>query len=216
MARPTSDSLSAGASLVPSPVTATTSPSSRSMLTSVCLSVGEDRASTCTRTHRHLSATPMLRYCSSRSHAGCVHGSLQTHPVATNTGSSEHWERGKACLHLADALLHLLARHLAEVGALHGKAGVVEDAALACDVLRRVDVVPRHHAHHDARALARRHRARHLLAHGVLDAHDAAHGEITVGRRVEKVRRPRGVHLGKVRVAQHLHTRHSLAWSLEC
>ena len=47
MASPTSDSLRAGASLVPSPVTATTSPDFFSALTSVYLSVGELLASTC-------------------------------------------------------------------------------------------------------------------------------------------------------------------------
>ena len=49
MARPTSDSLSAGASLVPSPVTATIWPSSFSSCTSSYLSLGELRASTCAR-----------------------------------------------------------------------------------------------------------------------------------------------------------------------
>ena len=49
MARPTSDSLSAGASLVPSPVTATTSPSRFSVCTKMYLSRGLERASTCTR-----------------------------------------------------------------------------------------------------------------------------------------------------------------------
>jgi hypothetical protein len=47
MARPTSLSFRAGASLVPSPVTATTSPPSFSSLTSVSLSSGEERARTC-------------------------------------------------------------------------------------------------------------------------------------------------------------------------
>lgn len=47
MARPTSDSLSAGASLVPSPVTATISPRFFSSFTSTYLSCGELRASTC-------------------------------------------------------------------------------------------------------------------------------------------------------------------------
>mmetsp|Transcript_27870 Transcript_27870/g.61129 ORF Transcript_27870/g.61129 Transcript_27870/m.61129 type:complete len:322 (-) Transcript_27870:1572-2537(-) len=46
MARPTSLSLRAGASLVPSPVTATTSPCCFSMLTRVSLSSGEERART--------------------------------------------------------------------------------------------------------------------------------------------------------------------------
>mmetsp|Transcript_18343 Transcript_18343/g.31391 ORF Transcript_18343/g.31391 Transcript_18343/m.31391 type:complete len:321 (+) Transcript_18343:849-1811(+) len=46
MARPTSEALSAAASFVPSPVTATTSPRERSALTSVRLSSGEDRANT--------------------------------------------------------------------------------------------------------------------------------------------------------------------------
>mmetsp|Transcript_4355 Transcript_4355/g.13564 ORF Transcript_4355/g.13564 Transcript_4355/m.13564 type:complete len:216 (+) Transcript_4355:417-1064(+) len=45
--RPTSDTLSAGASLVPSPVTATTSPISLSADTSRYLSLGVERASTC-------------------------------------------------------------------------------------------------------------------------------------------------------------------------
>ena len=54
MARPTSDSLSAGASLVPSPVTATMSPRFFSICTSVNLSCGLLRASTCA-VHRALS-----------------------------------------------------------------------------------------------------------------------------------------------------------------
>jgi hypothetical protein len=49
MARPTSDSLRAGASLVPSPVTATTSPCLLSSDTSTSLSSGEERARTCRR-----------------------------------------------------------------------------------------------------------------------------------------------------------------------
>ena len=52
MARPTSDSRSAGASFVPSPVTATTSPSSFSSLTRVSLSSGDERASTLRRGSR--------------------------------------------------------------------------------------------------------------------------------------------------------------------
>ena len=52
MARPTSDSFRAGASLVPSPVTATMSPRFFSSCTNVNLSWGELRASTC-------SATPL-------------------------------------------------------------------------------------------------------------------------------------------------------------
>mmetsp|Transcript_4290 Transcript_4290/g.13726 ORF Transcript_4290/g.13726 Transcript_4290/m.13726 type:complete len:386 (-) Transcript_4290:3342-4499(-) len=50
MANPTSASLRAGASLVPSPVTATTSPISCSAPTRVCLSLGCERASTCSWT----------------------------------------------------------------------------------------------------------------------------------------------------------------------
>ena len=49
IAKPTSLSLSAGASFVPSPVTATTSPSFFNKLTSTSLSSGELRASTCRR-----------------------------------------------------------------------------------------------------------------------------------------------------------------------
>lgn len=52
IARPTSDSFSAGASLVPSPVTATTSPILFSVCTSRYLSCGDDRASTCSGTQR--------------------------------------------------------------------------------------------------------------------------------------------------------------------
>mmetsp|Transcript_18681 Transcript_18681/g.30696 ORF Transcript_18681/g.30696 Transcript_18681/m.30696 type:complete len:341 (+) Transcript_18681:1074-2096(+) len=52
IASPTSASFKAGASFVPSPVTATTSPRTRSLLTSVCLSVGEARARTCSRGSR--------------------------------------------------------------------------------------------------------------------------------------------------------------------
>ena len=47
IARPTSDSFKAGASFVPSPVTATMSPRFFSSCTSVNLSWGELRASTC-------------------------------------------------------------------------------------------------------------------------------------------------------------------------
>mmetsp|Transcript_5083 Transcript_5083/g.18357 ORF Transcript_5083/g.18357 Transcript_5083/m.18357 type:complete len:227 (-) Transcript_5083:84-764(-) len=47
MLRPTLDSLRAGASLVPSPVTATTSPCFFSSLTKISLSLGEDLARTC-------------------------------------------------------------------------------------------------------------------------------------------------------------------------
>lgn len=57
MARPTSDSLSAGASLVPSPVTATISPSFFSSFTSTYLSCGELRASTCAYAIDPLSST---------------------------------------------------------------------------------------------------------------------------------------------------------------
>ncbi len=46
IANPMSDSCRAGASLVPSPVTATTSPIARSSFTKVCLSDGEDLAMT--------------------------------------------------------------------------------------------------------------------------------------------------------------------------
>ena len=46
IANPMSDSCRAGASLVPSPVTATTSPNARSSFTKVCLSDGEDLAMT--------------------------------------------------------------------------------------------------------------------------------------------------------------------------
>lgn len=48
MARPMSDSCNAGASLVPSPVTATTSPNMfLRLVTNVCLSRGKDLAMTC-------------------------------------------------------------------------------------------------------------------------------------------------------------------------
>lgn len=48
MARPMSDSCNAGASLVPSPVTATTSPNMfLKLVTNVCLSRGNDLAMTC-------------------------------------------------------------------------------------------------------------------------------------------------------------------------
>ena len=49
IASPTSDSLSAGASFVPSPVTATMSPSFFSSCTRMYLSVGDERARTCAR-----------------------------------------------------------------------------------------------------------------------------------------------------------------------
>mmetsp|Transcript_620 Transcript_620/g.2211 ORF Transcript_620/g.2211 Transcript_620/m.2211 type:complete len:210 (-) Transcript_620:2135-2764(-) len=56
MAKPTSASLSAGASFVPSPVTATTSPWSCSRPTSTCLSDGDERASTRRRGSSSMSA----------------------------------------------------------------------------------------------------------------------------------------------------------------
>ena len=73
MARPTSLSLSAGASLVPSPVTATTSPCCFSSDTSVSLSSGEERASTWARQ-------------SGRGERG-VGASLAVQPFALNQGS---------------------------------------------------------------------------------------------------------------------------------
>mmetsp|Transcript_4289 Transcript_4289/g.13718 ORF Transcript_4289/g.13718 Transcript_4289/m.13718 type:complete len:322 (-) Transcript_4289:1556-2521(-) len=57
MASPTWDSLSAGASLVPSPVTATISPAALSICTRWYLSLGEERASTCKRGSRGASSS---------------------------------------------------------------------------------------------------------------------------------------------------------------
>jgi hypothetical protein len=57
MASPTSASFNAGASFVPSPVTATTSPSSRSRCTNVCLSIGLERARTWRRGRMAMSSS---------------------------------------------------------------------------------------------------------------------------------------------------------------
>mmetsp|Transcript_33981 Transcript_33981/g.104896 ORF Transcript_33981/g.104896 Transcript_33981/m.104896 type:complete len:202 (-) Transcript_33981:2131-2736(-) len=68
IAKPTSASLSAGASLVPSPVTPTTSPcSSWSRPTRTNLSVGDDRASTRSRGSRSISSSLLVRYISRKS-----------------------------------------------------------------------------------------------------------------------------------------------------
>ena len=65
----------------------------------------------------------------------------------------------------------LCFRHAAEGGALQSDSVVGEDAALARDVLGRVHVVARDHAHKDAGPGAGRHGSRHLLPHRVLHSH---------------------------------------------
>jgi hypothetical protein len=108
IAKPTSLSLSAGASFVPSPVTATTSPWCFSRLTSVSLSSGDERASTWRvsslrgwvraqvgwhrRTVRIAHASSAHAHCHAHSHAarcdGCV---CMPHPIHTQSSQQRAW-----------------------------------------------------------------------------------------------------------------------------
>jgi hypothetical protein len=175
MARPTSLSLSAGASLVPSPVTATTSPSFFSVCTSTYLSRGEERASTCSLgSSGSSSSSGMVRKSgpSSASPSSAPHRQLAERVRAAGPPK----ETTPLVLSTKNASSASARIPPASGAGLAARRRTREDAALAGDVLGGVDVVPGDHAYGDARALAGGHRVGHLLAHGVL--HGGGHGSL--------------------------------------